>query len=507
MMQRTSRTQTFDVTAYGAAGDGTTLDTAALQAAITACAAAGGGTVFVPAGRYVTGSLFLESDVTLYLDAGATLLASENPADYPLIHSRWEGTEQETYAPLITGSGLRNIAVTGRGTVDGRGAVWWRMLRERALRYPRPRLISFSGCRNVLIEGVTLTNSPSWTVHPVRCENVNVHRVTIANPPDSPNTDGINPESCHGVHISDCHVSAGDDCITIKAGKETDAPDNLVPCEDITITNCTMARGHGGVVIGSETSGSVRNVVISNCVFTGTDRGIRLKSRRGRGGVVEDVRVTNIVMDGVLCPFAMNLYYACGAWGDPVVSDKRPHPVSGSTPHFRHIHLSHITAHGARLAAAWLYGLPEMPLEDVWLSDIVVLMDPDAEPGYPEMADDMELLRRAGVFVRHACGLRLHNVQVRGQLGPALALEDVVDVDIEGASTPTPPADAPVIRLRNAESVFVRGCRAGAGTGVFLGLEGERTQAIVLGSNDLARAAQAVGLAPEVRPDAAGGVR
>ena len=219
----------FDVRGYGAAGDGATNETGALQRAIDAAARAGGGTVLVPAGRYVTGSLSLYDNITLHLDVGALLVGSESPADYPIISMRWEGLTRPTHAPLITGVGLRNIAVTGRGVIDGRGAVWWQRHREKALDAPRPRLIAFSDCSGVLVEGVTLTNSPSWTINPVRCDNVTVDKVTISNPPDSPNTDGINPDSCRNVHISNCHIDVGDDCITIKSGNETSRPEPARP--------------------------------------------------------------------------------------------------------------------------------------------------------------------------------------------------------------------------------------------------------------------------------------
>lgn len=232
--------------------------------------------------------------------------------------------DRDTYAPLLGGANLTHIAVTGRGVVDGQGAAWWQRHRAGSLAHPRPRLISFQDCRNVRIAGITCINSPSWTVSPLRCENVTVDGITIVNPQDSPNTDGINPDSCHNVHIANCHIDVGDDCIAIKSGTEASDRSALQPCENITVTNCTMLHGHGGVVIGSEMSGSVRNVVISNCVFDGTDRGIRFKSRRGRGGVVEDVRVTNIIMRDVLCPVTVNLYYAVGVWGDPDVADRRP---------------------------------------------------------------------------------------------------------------------------------------------------------------------------------------
>ena len=182
MSQSIKGQSVFNIRDYGAVGDGQTLDTPAIQAAIEACNQNGGGTVYVSAGNFVTGSIFLESNITLYLEAGATLLGSPEAADYPAVDNRWEGASRQTHAPLIGGDDLENIAVVGRGTIDGRGAPWWKRLGERTLDLPRPRLISFSRCTNILVEGVTLTNSPSWTIHPFECENVTVHRVTIVNP-------------------------------------------------------------------------------------------------------------------------------------------------------------------------------------------------------------------------------------------------------------------------------------------------------------------------------------
>jgi polygalacturonase len=415
---------------FGATGDGHTLDTLALQAVIDACAARGGGTVHISSGRYLTGALFFRDNLTLHLEAGATLLGSQDPADYPVTSNRWEGMEQLTYAPLIAGNELKNIAITGRGTIDGQGEFWWRAFNDKTLAHPRPRLIGFADCHNVLIEGITLTNSPAWTVNPVRCENVNIRGLTIINPPDSPNTDGINPDSCRFVRISDCYVSVGDDCIAIKAGTQHEHPGLRATCRDIAITNCTLARGHGGVVIGSEMSGDVRNVTISNCVFIGTDRGIRLKSRRGRGGVVEDVRVSNLIMEAVLCPFTMNLYYHCGARGDPVVLDKNRRPVDDGTPRFRRIHISHVSAVDVKIAAGFLYGLAEMPLEDISFSDITVSLSASAEPGYPELADDIPSMSQAGFFIRNARRLRFEHVEVTGQSGPAFDMDDSVEAEI-----------------------------------------------------------------------------
>jgi polygalacturonase len=474
---------------FGAVGDGQTLDTVAIQAAIDAGARAGGGTIFFSAGRYLCGAIFLRSRITLFLDNGAVILGSQVPVDYPVIDSRWEGFDQPTHAPLIGGRGLSQIGITGRGTVDGQGSGWWKMKRENTLQHPRPRLISFEDCRNLIIEGITVMNSPSWTINPVRCDNVNIHQVTVINPHDSPNTDGINPDSCSNVHISNCMIDVGDDCITIKSGTEANPVEKLRVCENITVTNCTMAHGHGGVVIGSETSGGVRNVVISNCIFIGTDRGIRLKSRRGRGGLVEDIRVTNLIMKDVLCPITMNLYYGVGVWGSQAVSDKRPAEINSGTPRFRRIHLSHITAREVKLAAGFIFGLAEMPVEDVTLSDFEVSMASEAEAGYPEMADDIEMVSRAGLFACNTRGLRLDHIQINGQRGPALRVENSSGVELNACDLAVPPDEGAVISMQDVANAFIHGCRAHAGTETFLKISGDDCGEVALAANQLAQAA------------------
>ena len=470
----------LDVRDFGAAGDGKALDTAAIQACLDACSAQGGGTVWVPAGAYLTGALSLQSYVTLHLDAGVRLLGSTDPAHYPIIRSRWEGVDRDTYAPLLGGANLTHIAVTGRGVVDGQGAAWWQRHRAGSLAHPRPRLISFQDCRNVRIAGITCINSPSWTVSPLRCENVTVDGITIVNPQDSPNTDGINPDSCRNVHIANCHIDVGDDCIAIKSGTEASDRSALQPCENITVTNCTMLHGHGGVVIGSEMSGSVRNVVISNCVFDGTDRGIRFKSRRGRGGVVEDVRVTNIIMRDVLCPVTVNLYYAVGVWGDPDVADRRPRATSDNTPTFRRIHISHVTALDARLAAGFIIGLPEKPLEDFSLSDVSVMMAPDAEAGYPEMADGLEIMQRTGFYLRNVSGLRLHSVSLQGHAGPALQLVDSCDADVFALAARSPEPGVPVISLCNVARALVHGSLPGDSRDQYVRIEDDQSHGVMV---------------------------
>ena len=401
-MAITLKAERVDMLKSGAKADGKTLNTTLTNHTVDRLSQAGGGTLFFPAGTYLTGAIRLKSNITLELEAGATLLFSDNFDDYlPFMEVRHEGVMMKSFSPLISAMDAENITIKGEGTLDGQGKAWWTEffriyvdlekngMRElnkyqplwekendvEALyaetnedwhgtlkrRFFRPPFIQPVRCRRVRIEGVKIINSPFWTVNPEFCDNVVVTGVTIHNVP-SPNTDGINPESCRNVHISDCHISVGDDCITLKSGRDAQARRLGVPCENITITNCTMLSGHGGVVIGSEMSGSVRKVTISNCVFDGTDRGIRIKSTRGRGGVVEDIRVSNIIMSNIKREaVVLNLKYS-----------KMPvEPMSERTPLFRDISISGLTAVGVKTPVK-IVGLEEAPVTDIILRDINV---------------------------------------------------------------------------------------------------------------------------------------
>ncbi len=413
----------------GAVGDGSAPCTAALQRAIDRCAEHGGGTVFLPAGEYVTGTLWLRSNIILHLDAGATILGQIDPLAYPRWMSRWEGPNVDSsHAPLIAGEGLTNVALTGRGVIDGRGQFWWDLFQRGKLSSVRPNLLRMVDCRDVLIDGNTFINSPRWTLNPTACDNLTIANVTIRNPHDSPNTDGINPDSCSNVHISNCHIDVGDDCITIKSGSEEDGRRTLLPCYNVTITNCTMLHGHGGVVIGSEMSGGVRNVAISNCVFYGTERGIRLKSRRGRGNAVEDLRVDNIVMNQVLCPFVLNMFYVFGP-AEGTRMDPLPQPVNAGTPQFRRLRFSNITARDVKYAAAFILGLPEMFVDDIVLDGISVYLDPDnKQGGSPAMAAEVPDLCRAGMVLKNARNVKLRRIDIHDQLGPAIIVNNSQDI-------------------------------------------------------------------------------
>ena len=401
-MAITLKAERVDMLKSGAKADGKTLNTTLINHTVDRLSQAGGGTLFFPAGTYLTGAIRLKSNITLELEAGATLLFSDNFDDYlPFMEVRHEGVMMKSFSPLISAMDAENITIKGEGTLDGQGKAWWteffriyvdlekngmrelnkyQPLWERendveALyaetnedwhgtlkrRFFRPPFIQPVRCRRVRIEGVKIINSPFWTVNPEFCDNVVVTGVTIHNVP-SPNTDGINPESCRNVHISDCHISVGDDCITLKSGRDAQARRLGVPCENITITNCTMLSGHGGVVIGSEMSGSVRKVTISNCVFDGTDRGIRIKSTRRRGGVVEDIRVSNIIMSNIKREaVVLNLKY----------SEMPVEPMSERTPLFRDISISGLTAVGVKTPVK-IVGLEEAPVTDIILRDINV---------------------------------------------------------------------------------------------------------------------------------------
>jgi polygalacturonase len=392
----------------------------------------------------------------------------------------------KSFSPLFYAYKAENIAIVGRGLINGHGKKWWDFVEgykkdqqrgkwqymfdtlnkdillpddpaQMKRGFLRPPFIQPLYCKNVLVQGITIVNSPFWTVTPEFCENVTIDAVTINNP-HSPNTDGINPSSCKYVHISNCHISVGDDCITIKSGKDLPGRTKAMPAENYTITNCTMLSGHGGVVIGSEMSGDVKKITISNCVFDGTDRGIRIKTARGRGGVVEEIRVDNIIMKNIKeQAIVLDMQYA----------KTQPEPVSERTPRFRNIHISNVTAQTNQ--AIYINGLAEMPVEDITFNDI-------------------QFDAKRGATIKEAKNIEFHNVRITTTEGSAIDAEIVTGLTIDGVKTLRPIAGKPAINLNNVEDVFIYNCYPVRGTDVFLNLKGSKTKQVILKGNNFKNA-------------------
>jgi polygalacturonase len=500
----------FDVRSYGAVADGKTKATEAVRKAIAAAAAAGGGTILFSGGTYLTGPIHLKSNITLHVDNGTVLRFSSDFDDYlPMVRSRWEGTDVVNFSPLIYGDKVENVAITGRGTIDGGGEPWWQHYRELTdqigkpgaaqtrskwqqefarhnpergdwpddrrrmeLGFLRPPLIQVLDCKNLAITDVTIKNPPFWTIHPVYCDGVVVRGVTIDNPEGSPNTDGINPDSSRNVHISDSHIATGDDCIGIKSGRDAQGRKVGRPTENVTITNCTMVRGGGGVSIGSEIAGSVRRVAISNCVFHGTERGIRIKSTRGRGGVVEDVRISNIVVRDLKHEaIAFDLFFTTAP----------AEPVSERTPRVRNIHVSGVT--GTARGAGIILGLEESRIDGVTLTDFDVGVE-------------------KGLVIRNADHVRLRSVRVQTASGPAVMAEGAHDLRLLDVGTMVPHVGTPAIELGNVQHAFLQGCFAPAGSDTFLAVRGRETREIIVGENDLARVRTPVVIGSDMDPRA-----
>lgn len=510
----------YNVVDFGAVGDGQIKNTDAIRLAMTACAAQGGGTVYVPAGIYVTGPIHLQNHITLYLESGATLLFCRDFAEYPPVRTRWEGVECYGFSPLIYGKDLHDVSLMGRGTLDGQGDAWWSALAQRraegpftphtdmelelarlnpgyenagsggggrGMQFLRPPLVQLMNCRNVRLDGLTHKNSPFWNTHLVYCQDIVIHGVRFQNPPDAPNTDGLDIDSCRNVMISDCAFDVGDDCICLKSGIDEDGRRVGKPTENVTIANCTMLHGHGGVVIGSEIAGSIRNVTISNCIFLGTERGIRMKSRRGRGGVVEDIRVSNIMMKNVLCPVVLNLFYCCGATPDDAAFSPEPQPVTEETSVFRNIFLSNIVARDVRAAAGFFHGLPEMPIENVSLHDITIDMaqSPDVPGGEPAMVFGLEPMAGRGMVGKYLKHVSLSHVTVKTRHAEGLSLEESRDIDIHAFAMPGHPRDMPGIVLNQVHTAYIHGCRNMAFSPNFLVTTGERAHDIIVADHAL----------------------
>jgi polygalacturonase len=470
----------YNVADYGAKPDGSTPATLSFQRAIAAAKAAGGGTVYVPAGRYRSGPIELFSNMTLEIDAGATI---EFPVDaLPFTKGRYLGVEALVPMPLIGGHDVENVTVKGRGiltTADyeawrraypdayeeylkarhgvvstggdesgsANGPRWDHLLKALEAKQSvseeeyraaagelRPSFLCFMNAKNVLVEGVRFIGAPMFVVHLLYTENATVRDVMVESYP-GPHSNGIVADSSRYVRISDCYIDTGDDGIVLKSGKDADGLRVNRPTEHVTITNCTVHHAHGAVVIGSETAGSIRNVTASNITASGTEVGIRIKSRRGRGGVVEDLRFDNWTMENVGEGIVVTSYYVMG--GESATKEQ---PVSERTPVFRDIAISNVTIHGATKKVIDIDGLPEMPITSLRLSDI-------SGSG------------QTGLTVRYTDGLELHHVEVNAARGPVFAIEHAANLELDAVTSKTPAPGLPVIRLSQSPGAVVRKCR------------------------------------------------
>lgn len=405
-------TDVVSITAFGAMTNAQD-NTLPIQRAIDAVPV--GGILFVPPGNWTTGPLFLKSDMDLHLAEGAILRARPRDDLWPVLPAfqdgamigSWEGRPEACHAALITALGATRLTVSGPGTLDGGGADsdWWSWPKGTRNGARRARTVHLINCTDVLLLGPTIQNSPSWTVHPQGCTRVIAAALHIKAPDDSPNTDGLNPESCRDVRIEGVRFSVGDDCIAIKSGKR-DGTENthLKPTNGVSIRNCLMEKGHGGVVIGSEMSGGVSDVTISDCEMVGTDRGLRLKTRRGRGGFIRRVAMQDVTMAGVAVPFCANAFYHCDADGhDSWVQSRKPASVTETTPRISDIRIARVTVTGLRVALGAFLGLPEAPIRAIDLSAITVKSyDDHAVPAVPIMADHVFKMRHEGICCEYA---------------------------------------------------------------------------------------------------------
>ena len=436
----------LDVRGFGAAGDGVTDDTAAIQRAV-ACLPEG-GRLFFPPGTYRSLPLMLKSRIHLDFAEGAVLLASPERERYPILpgtlpdldgegevhFGAFEGQAVPMYASLLTAQYAGDITVTGPGVLDGNGGAFWQCF--RSLPAARPRLCFFNRCRNVRIHGLRARNSPSWHIHPYYCSDLGFYDLRIAAPKDSPNTDAMDPESCDGVEIVGCRFDVGDDCIAVKSGKIELGRSLNRPASRHIIRNCLMESGHGAVTLGSEIGAGVRELTVEGCLFRGTDRGLRIKTRRGRGRNcrVDGVCFENIRMEGVLTPIAINMWYNCC---DPdreseYVWSREKLPADERTPYLGSFRFRDIRCTDAHAAACYADGLPEAPIGEILMENVSVSFAAEARPAVPIMKSFAEPCCRLGLYFDNVRRVVLDNVVLRGTKGEALRAHNCGELLREG---------------------------------------------------------------------------
>lgn len=437
---------TLNVKELGAFGDGIHDDSMFIEAAIMACPK--DGRVLIPKGEYCVSSIFLKSNLNLEIAKGAVLKFIKERGVHPYYPGEiqtydekderyfgtWEGNPRPMYAGVINGFEVENVCIFGEGTIDGNASFedWWKNPKKLNTAY-RPRCIFLKDCRNVSVMGISVKDSPCWTVHPYWCEDISFYGLSIRNPENSPNTDGINPESCKNVIICGVHFSLGDDCIAVKSGKIYLGKKYKKPSENILVTRCLMENGHGAVTLGSEIAGGVKNLTVKNCIFKNTDRGLRIKTRRGRGSdsVLDGIVFSDIRMDCVKTPFTINSFYFCDPDGKTsYVQTREALPVDERTPVIGSLTFKNIAAENCSVAAMYCEGLPEEKVESITLDHIrISFKEGECKPEVPIMSDGVEPCAKKGLTIRNVNNLVLKDIIVTGCEGEILLMEGINNLD------------------------------------------------------------------------------
>jgi DNA sulfur modification protein DndE len=496
---------TFNILNYGAVADGLTLNSAAINKAIETCAAGGGGTVLIPGGSFVTGPIIMKSNINLHLDKGALIIYTSDFDQYPLVVSTFEGVDAARCQSPFTAENLENIAITGEGIINGNG-FYWRPLKKdkmtetewkahqkeyggvltedkktwyssaKALKgsltnnigklaggkttqdfedikdFLRPNMIRIYQCKNILIEGVTFENSPAWTTHINASEHITIKNLTVKNPWFGTNTDALDLESCKNALVEDCHFDTGDDGICIKSGRDAEGRKRGLPTKDVIVKNCVVYHAHGGFVVGSEMSGGTNNMFVSNCTFIGTDIGLRFKTTRGRGGMVENIYVNNINMKDIAAEAVLfDMYYMAK---DPVVlaGEKREppvvefKPVDESTPQFQNFYLRNITCNGAA-KGIFIRGIPEMHIKNIFIENAV-------------------LQAGEGIDIQEASNINLNNVTMLSK------------------------NTNPVTYVLNSDNINISNLKYKDSSDVLAMIQGERTKNVNILNTDVTKAKQ-----------------
>ncbi len=467
----------------GGVGDGITLNTKAFASAIEKLVSKGGGKLLVPAGVWFTGPIVLKSNINLHLDKGALILFSGDFNLYPIVNTSFEGLDTKRCQSPLSGRNLVNIAITGQGSINGSGEAWRPLKRSKVtenhwkkvvksggvLKNPdywfptasslkgetlsdmnvpkgiytdsewlqvkdflRPVMVSFIECKNILLQDVLFENSPSWNIHPLMCENLIVDNVLVRNPGYAQNGDGIDVESCKNTLIINSTFDVGDDAICIKSGKDVDGRRRARPTENLIVDNCKVFQGHGGFVVGSEMSGGVRNVSVRNCQFLGTDVGLRFKSNRGRGGVVENIYISDIYMFNIVTDsFLFDLYYG-GKSASESAEDGDENPtetvlplVTEETPVFKNIYVKNIVSRNAN-RAMYFNGLPEMNITNISVENAFISA-------------------KSGAVLSESTGVNFKNIHILPQSGPALLLKNVKDFEL--IDFYSPPSNTETVKI------------------------------------------------------------